>query len=90
MSQVSSLTWRLGSTGAFFSTSEEFAAFAATSDKESIYFFADLGASSKVTHDEDTLHKVREALGTVGLSEKQTMDALNAILNKGLVFRERV
>jgi hypothetical protein len=38
---------------------------------------------------EDTLRKVRQALTSVGLNATGSMDAINAMQNLGILFRER-
>lgn len=40
------------------------------------------------THDEYTLVKVRDALVSVGLAEQTVMNAINEMLNRGILFRE--
>lgn len=82
--------WGLSSSGVIISTTEETARLMASRDSNVIFFFADLGASNEVTHSEETLYKVRDALFSVGLSDKQVLDAINAMFNSGIIFRERV
>lgn len=41
-------------------------------------------------HDEDTLVKVKEALKEVHYGEYQIEQIINALLNKGILFRERL
>lgn len=41
------------------------------------------------THDPDTLLKVREALGEYLPTEEKVTDCINAMQNKGILFRER-
>lgn len=44
---------------------------------------------AELTHSEDTLQKVYDALATQGIVGVQAVDTVNAILNAGLVIRER-
>jgi hypothetical protein len=39
-------------------------------------------------HDDQTLRKVYDTLRDTGLSESETLDAINEMQNKGLLFRE--
>ncbi len=49
------------------------------------------GASAeRVTYDHDTLDKVVTALREVDLADAQITDAINAMQNQGILFRERV
>lgn len=41
------------------------------------------------SHDEDTLHKVHQALMRAGLTEAQGLNAINEMQNGGILFRER-
>lgn len=41
------------------------------------------------SYDEGTLVKVHNALSQAGLSSEQISDAVNAMLNEGILFRER-
>lgn len=40
-------------------------------------------------HDENTLFKVYAALSAAGVTGKQATDAVNQLLNFGILFRER-
>lgn len=42
-----------------------------------------------LTHDEQTLHKVRNALDAAGLGDRQITDAINQMQSAGILFRER-
>lgn len=44
--------------------------------------------SQQLTHNEGTLRKVYDALGRAGLTEQQSIDAINDMQNNGLYFRE--
>ena len=39
--------------------------------------------------DEDTLFKVRDGVKSTGLCECKANEIINALLNKGILFRER-
>lgn len=41
-------------------------------------------------HDEDTLFKVHRALQKLGYNDRGATDIVTAILNEGILFRERV
>jgi hypothetical protein len=87
--QIGASVWRLGPGGTLLSSVvEHHAADFAASDREAIYFYADLEGSSELKHDEDTMQKVYSALGDQGLSEKQIVNAVNAMQNAGVYFRE--
>lgn len=43
-----------------------------------------------VTHDDQTLNKVREALVRSGLSFEQACESIREMQNFGILFRERV
>jgi hypothetical protein len=42
------------------------------------------------THDEDTILRVKLALVSSGLSQHQAFDAISAMQNAGILFRERI
>lgn len=43
---------------------------------------------SELTHDENTLRKVYDALRRAGLSEQAATDAISDMQNQGIYFRE--
>lgn len=43
----------------------------------------------RVTHDHNTMDKVVVGLRTIGLSDELVTDAINALHNEGILFRER-
>lgn len=87
--KVGASVWRLGPGGTLLaSVVEAHAGDAAQMDRQAIYFYADLEGSSELKHDEGTMQKVYTALGEQGLSEKQIVNAVNAMQNAGVYFRE--
>ena len=58
--------------------------------KDTIFFYAELEGSSKLTHDEGTMHKVFSSLAESGLSETQVVSAISCMQNSGILFRERM
>lgn len=87
--KVGASVWRLGPMGTLLaSVIEEHAPDLAATDRQSIYFYADLEGSSELKNDEGTMQKVFTALGEQGLSEKQIVNATNAMQNAGIYFRE--
>lgn len=44
----------------------------------------------RVHHDEDTLRKVYDALEQAGISKKKAPDVVANMLNRGILFRERM
>lgn len=42
------------------------------------------------THDQDTLLRVQQALISSGLTQYQAFDAISAMQNDGIIFRERI
>lgn len=88
-SKVGASVWRLGPGGTLLaSIIEAHAGDLAESERNAIYFYADLEGSSELKHDEGTMQKVFEALKEQGLSEKQIVGATNAMQNAGIYFRE--
>ena len=86
---VEATVWRLGQGGMIISSvAERHAAELAGREREAIYFYADLGTSNEVKHDEETMQKVFKALAGQGLSEAQIINAVNAMQNNGVLFRE--
>jgi hypothetical protein len=45
--------------------------------------------SERIRYDEDTMFKVHVALNAAGISGQQADDAVNAMQNAGILFRER-
>lgn len=87
--KVGASVWRLGPGGTLISsTTEELAIRSASSDRQAIYFYADLDGSSELKFDSTTMDKVFDALGAQGLSQNQIIGAVNAMQNAGLYFRE--
>lgn len=87
--KVGASVWRLGPGGTLLaSVIEEHAPTLAESDRQAIYFYADLEGSSELKNDEGTMQKIYVALGEQGLSEKQIVNAVNAMQNAGIYFRE--
>lgn len=87
--KVGASVWRLGPGGTLLaSVIEAHAGELAESDRNAIYFYADLEGSSELKHDEGTMQKVFVALSDQGLSEKQIVNAVNAMQNAGIYFRE--
>jgi len=86
---VQSSVWRLGAAGLLISSViEDQAAFLAELEPNTIYFYSDLGGSEKLTHSEATMQKVYVALSSQGLSEGQIINAVSAMQNSGIYFRE--
>jgi hypothetical protein len=48
-----------------------------------------LADALSLTHNDETLQKVRHSLSNVGLDEEQITTAIGDMQNRGLVFRER-
>lgn len=87
--KVGASVWRLGPGGTLLSSVvEAHAGDLAASDRQAIYFYADLEGSSELKNDEGTMQKVYRSLGDQGLSEKQIVSAVNAMQNAGIYFRE--
>ena len=87
--KVGASVWRLGPQGTLLSSViEAHAGELAASDRQGIYFYADLEGSSELKNDEGTMQKVYSSLGEQGLSEKQIVNAVNAMQNAGIYFRE--
>jgi len=49
-----------------------------------------IDSANRVGFNEDTLHKVYAALEEAGLSKEQSLNAVNQMQNKGILFRERI
>jgi hypothetical protein len=45
---------------------------------------------NELTHTEDTLRKVFDALRRAGLSERQAIDTISDMQNQGIYFRENL
>lgn len=87
--RVGASVWRLGPGGTLLaSVNEDHAPALAEADRQAIYFYADLEGSSELKHDQGTMQKIHDALGAQGLSEKQIINAINAMQNAGIYFRE--
>ncbi len=86
---IQASVWRLGAAGLLISSVlEDQAAWLADLEPNTIYFYADLGGSDKLTHSEATMQKVYVALSNQGLSEGQIINAVSAMQNSGIYFRE--
>jgi hypothetical protein len=86
---VQSSVWRLGPGGLLLSSViEDQAGWLASLEPNTIFFYADLGGSEKLTHSEETMQKVYVALSSQGLSEGQIINAVSAMQNSGIYFRE--
>lgn len=82
--------WRVGKMGLLISSdSEEIASRIAANNPHLIFFFAEFD-TRELTHDENTLIKVYQAMRDAGSSETQARDALINMQNNGLYFREAV
>ena len=87
--KVGASVWRLGPAGTLLaSVVEAHAGELAQMDRQAIYFYADLEGSSELKHDEGTMQKIFTALAEQGLTEKQIVNATNAMQNAGIYFRE--
>lgn len=87
--KIGASVWRLGPVGVLLSSVvEEHAASTAENDPNAIYFYADLEGSSELKNDDGTMQKIFQALGDQGLSERQIVDATNAMRDAGIYFRE--
>jgi hypothetical protein len=49
----------------------------------------DLAEALSITHNDETIQKVRHSLSNVGLDDEQITYAINDMQNKGFLFRER-
>lgn len=86
---VEATVWRLGPGGMLISSVvERHAAWLAEQEKETIFFYADLGESGLVKNDEETSQKVFRSLASVGLTEGQIINAVNRMQQDGILFRE--
>jgi hypothetical protein len=89
MPDIESSAWRLGPGGLLISSVvERHAAWLAEQEKETIFFYADLGESGLVKNDEETSQKVFRSLASVGLTEGQIINAVNRMQQDGILFRE--
>lgn len=61
----------------------------AETDKSSIYFYAELGSPTDLTSSSETMTKVHDSLGEVGLTENQVLYAIGVMQRAGILFRER-
>lgn len=87
--RIESAVWRLGPGGTIISSvPEQLAATLAELEDPAIYFYADLQSSDKLKNDEETAKKVYRALGSVGLTERQIIVAVNRMQQDGIVFRD--
>lgn len=89
--KVEASAWRVASSGPLItSVVERHVADLAELDSTGvIYFYAELGSPTELTNTEETMAKVYQALGEVGLSEGQIINAVSAMQNSGILFRER-
>lgn len=87
---VEASVWRIGPDGVTITSMiERHIDFFVANDPTSIFFYAELGESSQLKNDEETVQKVFQALAGVGLSEGQIINAVNQMQNAGILFRER-
>ena len=87
---VQASCWRLSNNGLIISSVvERHVDWYAESEKDGLYFYAELGSPTELKNSEETMQKVYSALAGVGLSEGQIIDALSAMQNSGILFRER-
>lgn len=90
-SRIEASVWRVGADGALIiSVSERHASALAEKDSDSIYFYGELESSTELTHTEETMSKVFDGLASVGLSEKQIINAVSKMQNAGIYFREAI
>lgn len=90
-SKAEASVWRLGAGGTILTSVPESVVndLVAQESDEIIYFYADLEGSSQLTVDAETLDKVYDALATIGITEAQAINAVNAMQARGIIFRER-
>lgn len=87
---VEAAVWRLGPGGHLLnSVYEQDASWLAESEPKSIYFYADLNRNEDLTHSDETMQKVYRALADQNLNEGQIINAVSAMQNAGIFFRER-
>lgn len=81
--------WRLSLSGlTIISVDECNAARMAEVEPDAIYFYGELGAPSPLKLTQETMVKVHQALGSVGMSENQIINAVNGMQSAGIYFRE--
>lgn len=82
--------WRVGKMGLLISSErEEIAARLAEGNPHIIFFFAEFD-TRELSHDENTLIKVYQAMRDAGVDESQASSAMHNMQNEGLYFREAV
>jgi hypothetical protein len=82
--------WRVGKMGLLISSDrEEIAARLAANNPHLIFFFAEFD-TRELTHDENTLIKVYEAMRNAGIDKVSATAAMHNMQNEGLYFREAV
>lgn len=88
--KIESSVWRLSTSGPLItSVVERHVADSAELDDGVIYFYAELGSPTELKNTEETIQKVYRALANVGMSEGQIVNAVSAMQNSGILFRER-
>lgn len=88
---IESSVWRLSNAGPLItSVVERHVGAFAESERDVIYFYAELGSPTELKSSDETVQKVYQALAGVGLTEGQIINAVSAMQNAGILFRERV
>lgn len=87
---VEASVWRLSPAGFLVSSViEAHVGTIAELEPNTIFFYAELGNSTELKNDDETMQKVYKALASVGMSEGQIINATSAMQSAGILFRER-